>query len=92
MAEQYKFKSQTEGRRVLIEMGYRIKSGCVTPLKLPRFWPSHLVPGIYDIPFSMAYFSETGKLTWRDSENPVLIKKQRELEAVLDEYFSENGH
>jgi len=91
MADHYKFKTEGEGIKTLKENGYCIRHGCVYPSKFPKFWPTHLETGVYNIPFPMAHLSEDGLLELRQSENPVLIKSQGELETKLDEYFSKNG-
>lgn len=89
MAYLYKFKSISKGIKALEKMGYHIKNGCVLPPELPESWPVHLE---YAIHISMAHLSENGWLEFKQSENPVLRKSQGELESVLDEYFSRNGH
>lgn len=89
MADRYKFESTSKGIKALKEMGYRIKNGCVLPPELPESWPVHLE---YAIHIPMAHLNENGLLIFRPSENDVLRKSQGELESVLDEYFSKNGH
>jgi len=92
MTDHYNFKTVSKGKKALEEMGYCIKHGCVLPSELPEFWPAHVETGVYKFYIPIAHLSENGLLKLRLSENPVLIKSQGELESVLDEYFSKNGH
>ena len=91
MAEKYKFKSKSAGIKALKNFGYRISSGCVYPQEFPRSWPTHRET-TYTIHFPMAHLSENGLLRFKPSQNRVLLESQGELESILDELFSRNGH
>ncbi len=85
MANFYKFESEEKGRKTLQRLGYNVlENGCILSSKVPKNYPRHTEPDNKN-PFSMAYLCEMGRLIPNSfTDDPILMRSQRELESALD--------